>query len=416
MITVTTVGASSVRRSVLTMRLLMVCGLGALALAACTTDSTNGVPDMAEAFATRDSAGHTIAETTAPAWSGDAPWRLGGEPVLRIGSVEGDPASEFTQIRGVFLLADRGVAVADFGSQEVRYFDGDGRHVATAGGRGSGPGEFTRLRAVIRGRGDTLVVHDPAIDRYTVLDGRGAVVRMVEDQRLLAAIFADRWVAERRLPGRPPDALGTILRDTVALVAFEPGAAEEDTLGLHPADLTFYAEATMGGNTRRSVFPVPYAPALAVQGNGQEVVVSRGRAFELMVYRSGTAPLYVRRPGTPTPITAAHRAAFMNFQFGPGVAAGYIGDVYAEAPFPDNAGTFDRVIVPPDGPIWARHYVLPGQEERTWSIFATSGMWLGEVSTPGELEVMDVAYGRLAGVRRNELDVSFVEVYEVQGW
>jgi len=396
---------------------LAACLACTLILAACAAEDGGGALHVDSYVSTRDSAGHIIVESTAPAWSEDSRWSVAAVPLIRIGAVEGDPAAEFTRIIRLFLLHDGGVAVADFGPHEVRYFDAAGRHVATAGGQGGGPGEFGRLREVLRGRGDTLVVHDPTLDRYTVLAPDGSLARTVSDSRLVTAVVGERWVAARRLPGAVPDVLGTIVQDTVALVAFTPGAATEDTLGLHPADASFYAEATMGGNTSRSVFPLPYAPSLVVTGNGERVVLSHGRTFELLIYgRAASAPQHVRRPGQRTPITAADREAFLDFRYGPRLAAGYIGTAYADAPFPDSAGTFDRVIVAADGPLWARHYVMPGHEARTWSIFAANGMWLGEVSTPAELDVMDVAYGRLAGVRRNELDVPFVEVYDLHEW
>jgi len=42
-------------------------------------------------------------------------------------------------------LADGGVAVADGGSQEVRFFDADGDFVRSVAGPGGGPGESTGL-------------------------------------------------------------------------------------------------------------------------------------------------------------------------------------------------------------------------------------------------------------------------------
>jgi hypothetical protein len=60
----------------------------------------------------------------------------------------------------------------------IGVFGPDGRHLATLGRRGDGPGEFRRIRSVHVVTGDTLLVHDDR--RMTVLDPDGAYVRSSE--------------------------------------------------------------------------------------------------------------------------------------------------------------------------------------------------------------------------------------------
>lgn len=85
------------------------------------------------------------------------------------------------------LAADsRGkVYVADGMKQQVQVFAPDGRRLATLGRRGGGPGEFTGLRDVVVGRGDTLFAFDVQAQRVTLFAGapQPRVVRTVDVAR-----------------------------------------------------------------------------------------------------------------------------------------------------------------------------------------------------------------------------------------
>lgn len=75
---------------------------------------------------------------------------------LEIGRSGRSPAHEFFRIRAAYRLGDGRLVVVDGGANEVRYFDGDGRHVSTSGGEGDGPGEFQDITSVALTPGDSL--------------------------------------------------------------------------------------------------------------------------------------------------------------------------------------------------------------------------------------------------------------------
>jgi hypothetical protein len=110
----------------------------------------------------------------------------------------------FARIVGVSAHGE-GHLVADGTSGDLRSFDGEGRHVATAGGMGEGPGEFGRLGGMWVVRGDTVLAWDSRTRRLTTfapdltLVGTEAVSREVteyamegtfEDGALLLEPFA----------------------------------------------------------------------------------------------------------------------------------------------------------------------------------------------------------------------------------
>jgi hypothetical protein len=81
-----------------------------------------------------------------------ARWNL--REIAAIGSADTGAAS-FQRISSVVADAHRNFYVAERAAQQIRAFDDRGRHLWTAGRRGQGPGEFTRISG-LAWFGDTL--------------------------------------------------------------------------------------------------------------------------------------------------------------------------------------------------------------------------------------------------------------------
>lgn len=79
---------------------------------------------------------------------------------LRIGSASGDAGDAFGKIVGVEALSSGAIVVADAQADQLRAFAADGSPLWTAGRRGGGPGEFTRLSGMWRLAGDSLLAID----------------------------------------------------------------------------------------------------------------------------------------------------------------------------------------------------------------------------------------------------------------
>lgn len=125
----------------------------------------------------RDSAGIAIVESFTPVWGVGEGWRLGGEPDLVIGSLDGPAPYAFSAPRP-HALSDGRILVAELGQQEIRFFSPDGGHLLTAGGKGDGPGEFTRLNDLVVLPGDTVLAFDGGHMRFTTFDEEGTLLEM----------------------------------------------------------------------------------------------------------------------------------------------------------------------------------------------------------------------------------------------
>lgn len=124
------------------------------------------------AFEILDTAGVDIVENARPPADSRLGWRVGAEPALSIGEVDG-PDPYLLDVSDVLRLPDGRIIVADRASGELRAFDTLGVHLATWGGSGEGPGEFVNLIHVDPWPGDSLVARWSQGNRLTVFDSQG---------------------------------------------------------------------------------------------------------------------------------------------------------------------------------------------------------------------------------------------------
>ena len=89
----------------------------------------------------RDSAGIRIIENASPPEGSRLNWRIGSEPALSIGEVDGEDPYLLYLARDATRLNDGRIVVANRGTQELRVFDARGTYLETWGGEGEGPGE-----------------------------------------------------------------------------------------------------------------------------------------------------------------------------------------------------------------------------------------------------------------------------------
>jgi hypothetical protein len=77
-----------------------------------------------DASTARDSAGVRIVENLRGTWT--TPWQIGAEPLLSIGSVDGDPDHLLYRVIGAVGLPGGQIVVANEGSLELLFYDKDG--------------------------------------------------------------------------------------------------------------------------------------------------------------------------------------------------------------------------------------------------------------------------------------------------
>lgn len=403
------------------MSVLLVLGTGML-VAGCGEGAAGG--DASAAPVVRDSAGIMIVENTAPLWREGQGWRISDGPVLEIGMLDGPEEYQLDRVRHVARLNDGTIAVADGGSQRIRLYDADGRHVRDLGARGGGPGEFEGLTLVRPFRGDSVAAWDGRQKRLTVFDGSGRVGRVwtVEglDGMMAPAVgwFADGSIVAT--PGMNPMQLATA----------EPGERRETRryLRAHPADgvatvatipgrdeLVYHEAASFGTRTvlfGREAYAAVHGDRFAVGESGRfEITVRDGHGAVRQIFRVIMEP----RPVTPTELAAARERELERRRTSARQMAQQLGRAVeedrSELPARATHPFFDSIAFDGSGHVWLREPSADEDGPRRWQVFDPEGRWLGPVETPPGLRVTEIDEDYVVGVRRDEYEVEYVRVH-----
>jgi len=84
-----------------------------------------------------------------------------------------------------------------------------------------------------------------------------------------------------------------------------------------------------------------------------------------------------------------------------------------EYEYPTHYPAYSGILSSDDGSIWVERYPL-AQESRHWKVFSPEGDLVATVDLPSGFRIMWVGENQVAGVAKNELDVEFVEVRDIQ--
>lgn len=366
-----------------------------------------------------DSAGVTIVRSTMPAWdSGDA-WYVDG-PTLSIGTVEGPTETQLFRVLGAARLQDGRIVVANAGTSELRFYGPDGHWLRSVGREGDGPGEFRIMISLQVLGGDTLLVRDDRGPRITLFTDSGNVI----DARRLASPYNHSAPPLFRLPdGRwlvhaeSEEVEGAQARRN-ALALWSVGAATTDTLlTAQGQEYLLYSRYRGDQYLGHGVVPVPFGGRdLMAIGPGR-MALSDGEAYNIAVATIDGAQMRIRRQITRQPVTAHDVARFVDEyvdQYPPALQPEHrkrFRDVRPPSLLPTHAAlVFDAL-----GDLWVEGYHLPWEHgsSRPWSVFDTTGRWLGTVGMPDGLHVDEIGDDYVLGTVEDSTGVQFVKLYEL---
>lgn len=371
------------------------------------------------AYVMRDSAGVTIVENRRPSWSAGDAWRIAPDPSHRIGRRQGRPEEEFAGVAAAVPLADGGIAVADEGSGQIRFFDDTGNFVRSVGSRGNGPGEFTMLADAGSAPDGTVWAYDFALRRISWIapsDGRLASMTLGPEPPVLAATGAlpGRSFVLRQLWGAARTAGATregIRRDPVAVVRFDSAGRLRDTIAAPPGrEVVIRVEDGRGVMTRR-----PFGADLVTAVRDGRIVIGRQDVPVLEEF-TGDGTLR-RRIALPERGDRRLQSAEIEAH----VARGLV-DVSAERrpsvrselaglPYPEEMPAYGRLVPGAGDYLWVSQWTPADLPARRWSIIDPRGVWLGDIELPPGFRLLAVADDRIVGVERDDLDAETVVVY-----
>jgi len=383
-----------------------------------TLGAACAAPDTDGRVTVRDSAGVTIVENHAPAWSPDEAWRVSGSPLLEIGTPGAAAHTDFQRIDGGRMLADGRIVVADGGAGNVRMFGPDGTTLWTAGRAGDGPGEYRLIESLGTGPGDSVWVYDYGLRRFTILTFGGETARTAALGGELSSVGAVGRLPDGRFvmrefwnsgAGGSPLRAG-LRRDPTAVALLSANGALLDTLAV-----ILGREVFIRSENGRAVMSAPlFARAGSAVIRGSAVVVGDQERFELLVYdESGRLEQMLRLPGRDLPVTRADVERLIDEEVARRPAAerpGFRRELEA-MDFPPTRPAFGDILADDAGNLWAAEYARWPQFPEKWTVLDPAGRWLGTVAMPDGFRPLHVGTDRVLGVWRDAMDVERVRLY-----
>ncbi|MDH5761154.1 MAG: 6-bladed beta-propeller [Gemmatimonadota bacterium] len=344
---------------------------------------------------------------------------------LRIGSLAGDDAYMFGDVRGVDATRDGSIYVLDFQAAEIRVFDSGGVFVRTLASGGEGPGEITAANGFQVVGDSVLWVQDHGKGRMLAL-GLDGVERTRRPMHVMsyryvwAGFVDDRGVFWKPAShsddqrGHPPEEGVNQGSGRLYLKSDDPATERMDSVYLGTyTGRTFIARNSQGGYT---YYPIPFDPmaSSAVTPAGEAWVTSGERYTVTRLAADGDTLMVLEVETAPDPVTDADRAAYVAWMADrdPGLR------VTAEeiaAVAPETRPLIDGLLVDDRARLWVRR--AAGQDEpQRFDVFENDGSWVTSVTLPpgvSRYAPLRVRDGRMYTVVRDEMDVPFVVRMEV---
>jgi len=367
--------------------------------------------------AVRDSAGVRIVTNSRPAWGDRQRWHVSHDPVLSLGSLDGDAAFSFERLSGVHALPGDQLAVLDEGAGQIRFFGLDGTPSSVFGRSGQGPGEFQDL-AFIGFSADSLWVFDGRQQRITVLDpgsGEFRVARAAVDNAALGPA------------GLLPD--GSVL--LAADLAFSSAIIDELPVGLRRFEAA-YVRVGSDGSLEDTVLVTQGSERILMHGpqtvqmlrpllarsvshavRNAEILQGSQDTYQIGAYSAdGVLRTLIRRSDVDVRLDEALYDAAVEERVlaAPEPARPGLRALYEEQPKPESRPAYSRFLVDSEGFLWAQDFSYDG-EASSWAVFDSEGVWLGAVEFPGRFRPTQVLEDRVFGVWRDELEVEYARIY-----
>ena len=373
-------------------------------------------PDTELGSSARDSTGVTIVESTLPLWAAGEEWRVAREPTVTIGTTEGADEYQLFRIVGSHRFADGRIVVANWGSDELRFYDRNGGYLFAAGKEGGGPGEFRSLGRMWA-LGDSLVVMDFQLMRVSLFDSRGEFLHSfsltLTDDRILpipAELFSNGMLlVEHELRDRNRES--GLHRDSVLLLTYAIDGELTDTIGRFPGDETYY----LIEENRITSLPRTFGLESQSDVAGERLFFGASDSYEIQVFKSdGTLERIIRRP-VPNPVLEEvlaneYRDRLLERQSRMSPA---FRQLSREAELPETKPAYSRIMVDPGDNLWVADYPSHGDEQSLWNVFDPEGRWLGTVEMPYGGFIHQIGEDFVLGIWVDELDVEQVRLYRI---
>lgn len=343
---------------------------------------------------------------------------LAAELLWEVGAVDGPPETVWAEVSDA-VIHEGWIYIADVGSVSVRRYSIDGTFDREIAGRGQGPGEVL-YPVTLTSAGSSVLVYDPRQGRVAYFDAKGRHVRTVRPEEL-PRFLRRLWVLRGGWYAGTTSLVGTLdpseSLDDHYFIWWRSGETP-DTLAVIPGAplwMRVRGSDTTAMVTKHALGPDGDAWVLgdsmmvAVEGSTSEATVWRIDGTMRLEGRRRTLPASPRRrieDGERDGIISWHVGRFGLDQPDPRIAY-YV--------LPEYWPRWTRVRSDGRGNIWLRSGASARPElGETWLRWSIETDTLLEVRFPPRTEILQFGGRHAVGVRRDDLGIEYVQLYEIR--
>lgn len=392
-----------------------------VALAASTLLSACGAASAGSRAAVRDSAGITIVENFGRLRPGVSGWAVAPEPILSIGTLEGEWTDQLYGVREAMRLPDGRIAMANAGTEEIRIYGPDGSFLNVFGGDGEGPGEFQGLSLVGMLPGDTLVAVGRRNHRISLVHPEDGYIRSVTPEGL---------------PDGPLEGYGLLADGRMVTRAgfhFNPGAMQEGPMRV---PMSYYSARLDGGDLVEypqlpgpetvvdigeeyvSIMQVPFGKRPAIGVASDLAYFGSGDSYEIRAYDgAGELKRIIRLDQKLAPFTQDYIDRHIEAEVAEAEDmddAREIRSAYNDFTWPESLPAYLSFETDPLGCLWVEESRGPGDDAPVWSVFDAESEIQARVSLPEGVDLLEVGVDYVLGLVRDEFDVEYVQMYRLE--
>jgi hypothetical protein len=350
-----------------------------------------------------------------------AKWEIENEPRFEVGKLEGSQDQILYRVYSAAYLPDGGVLISNSGSQQLRIYDSKGILLRSLGRTGSGPGEFGdwSVMRILSLSEDSMVVSDEANGRVNVFALDGSSTRSFSPAsvpgsgrtRMRGRFDDGTWLSVMPTGGgfAPP---GDIIETEWSLYRHSENASSMDEIVTLNGRRRI--SISMGDGVVTSPF-VPLGAAALYRTDGSSLVTNSSGNPELRRYSADDSLEAIYR-------WSPHRTRIEDIW--PEFSEDYLEGVSEDSrpayrrllesddlPLDEFVPAMEDIVIDSQGLIWVAHFRLPWRPDRVWDVLSPDGEWLGPMTTPEGMKVLEIGDDYILGVHADQLGTERVRVF-----